>query len=172
MAEFFRLGMNVDGIQVVDRLLRGIPERAADLTPAWPAVVMVFRGIELRAFTTEGASTDLGAWPQLAIATQRQRQREGYGAAHPILQRSGRLMRAMTEGVGVYERMERTRLQIQLSEEEGVKYAVHQRGAPSRNIPRRAMVSFTADDRHALVRPIQNYLMGRDPNAPSRGPAR
>lgn len=165
--DFFRLQLRVEGVLVVDRLLRGIEEHARDLTPAWPQVVMAFRAIEKKAFETEGGSTDDGPWPELAPKTQRERARLGYGAAHPILQRTQKLHRALTLGVGVYERMTRDSLALQL--EPDLKYFdYHQSRAPRKRLPRRAMVSLTEQDRQELMRPIRLHITGRDPNAPRR----
>lgn len=172
--EFLRIRATVSGQTVVDRLLRGIEERATDLTPVWPAVYEAFKAIVTKAFDTEGASTDAGAWPQLARRTQQDRARKGFPRSHPILQRSGALKRALTLGVGAYQRMTPTRFQVQLaSEPESVaSFPYHQSLAARRRVPRRAMVSLTGDDRTALVFPIRLYITGRDVNAPRREPVR
>lgn len=167
MSDFFRIQVRDEGVLVVDRLLRGVEERMGDLTPIWPKVVMAFREIEKKVFDTEGGSTDDGAWPELAERTQKERARLGYGAAHPILQRTQKLQRALTLGVGMYERMTPTSLQLQL--EPDLKYFdYHQSRAPRKKLPRRAMVSLTEADRQELMRPIRLYITGRDPDAPRR----
>jgi hypothetical protein len=172
MSEFLRITLNVDGVTVVDRLLQGIEERAHDMTPVWPAVYDAFKAIVAKAFDTEGASTDAGKWADLAPSTQKDRARHGFPRSHPILQRTGALKRALTLGVGAYARMTPTSFQVQLaSEPESIaSFGAHQRGVPSRKLPRRAMVSFTADQRTQLVFPIRLYLTGRDLNAPRRAP--
>jgi hypothetical protein len=164
---FLRITAVASGTErVIDRLIR-IERNATDMTPAWPAVVMAFRAIEKKAFDTEGGSTDAGPWPALAERTQRERARKGYGAAHPILQRTEKLQRALTLGVGAYERMTPTSLQIQLGPE--VDYLTyHQSTAPRTKLPRRAPVSLTEADRQALVRPIRLFVTGYDPSAPVR----
>lgn len=164
---FLRITATISGTErVIDRLIR-VERAATDLTPVWPAVVMAFRAIERRAFDTEGGSTDDGAWAELAERTQRERARKGFGAAHPILARTHALERALTLGVGAYERMTPTSLQIQLgSEVDYFKY--HQSTAPRTKLPRRAPVSLTEADRQTLMRPIRLYVTGYDPNAPMR----
>lgn len=169
MSDFLRITMTMDGVTVIDRMLQGIEERARDLTPMWPAVYDAFHAILTKAFDTEGASTDAGKWAPLAPRTIKQRVRQGFGAG-PILQRTEALKRALTLGVGAYARMTPDRFQVLLAREpESVaSFGAHQRGVPSRKLPRRAMVSLTGDDRNALVFPIRLYLTGRDLNAPRR----
>jgi phage gpG-like protein len=169
-APFFRLQLSVDGIAVVDRLLQGIEERGrapfADSSVV-AAVVDAFHAINAQAFATEGGSTDAGAWPQLAKRTQTERRRLGYGAAHPILRRTGHLEESLTSEAYNAIRVTPTSLAYQLAPEvDYFKY--HQSTRPRTRLPRRAMVSLTADQRTQLVHPIRLYLTGHDPRAPRR----
>jgi hypothetical protein len=164
---FLRVTAVTSGTErVIDRLIR-VERAATDLTPIWPHVVRAFRAIEVKTFESEGASTDAGAWPELAERTQEDRARKGFPPAHPILQRTHKLQRALTLGIGAYERMTATSLQIQLSSELDY-YKYHQSTAPRRKLPRRAPVSLTEADRQALMRPIRLYVTGHDPSAPMR----
>lgn len=160
-----RITLSVEGDVVIDRLLQGLEERAQDLTPAWPYVVAVFRAIVARAFASEGASTG-DAWPDLAETTQADRRRKGFPPAHPILQRTTKLMRSLVIGdAGGFVNMGPQHLEVG-TDIEYFKY--HQSNRPRRRLPRRAPVLFTADDRHELFRPIRLYLTGRNPGAPQR----
>lgn len=165
-----RVTLTLEGEIVIDRLLQGIEARASNLAPAWPAVVQAFQAITARAFASEGASTG-ATWAPLKPATQRDRVRQGLAAQHPILQRSGKLMRALTLGEGAYAGMSATSLTYRLSGEvDYFKY--HQSNRARTRLPRRAPVLLTADDRTALMHPVRLYLTGRDPNAPRRGAPR
>lgn len=163
---FFNVTISVEGEAVIDRVLQGYEERAADLRPAWPAVVRVFREIVGRAFASEGASTG-APWAPLKPRTQQERARLGFPPAHPILQRTTKLMRALTIGDGAYVSMQSDRMAYQLSEEVGY-FVYHQSRRPRTKLPRRAPVLLTADDRTALMHPIRLHLTARDVNAPRR----
>lgn len=163
-AQMLRITMELEGELIVDRLLAGIADRAGDLTPAWPGVVQVFRGIAQRAFDSEGASTG-APWPELAESTQQERARLGYGPQHPILQRTGALMRSLTLGAGGSTLMTPGRLEIG-----GIDYLkYHQSNQPRKKLPRRAPINLTMDDRHEIMRPIRLYLTGRDVGGFQRG---
>lgn len=163
----YRIQMSVEGELVVDRVLQGLEDRARDVSPAWPQVVTVFRQIVAKAFATEGGSTG-APWPALAPSTQAQRRRLGYGAAHPILQRTTQLQRALTIGEGAYIATSPTSLRYILDERNARISTYHQSRRPRTRLPRRAPVLLTADDRTALMHPIRLYITGRDPNAPRR----
>lgn len=166
-----RITMTLEGAVEIDRVLSGIEARASDLAPAWPAVVKAFQAITARAFATEGASTG-AKWAPLAKSTQAERVRLGFGAAHPILERTGALKRALTIGEGAFASMQPQSLTYRLSSEvDYFKY--HQSSKPrTTKLPRRAPVLFTADNRTAVVHPIRLYLTGRDPNAQRRAAIR
>ena len=161
-----RITLSVEGEIVIDRLLAGLEERAKDMRPAWPELVKVFQQITKAAFDTEGKSTG-APWAPLAERTQRDRQRQGYGPAHPILQRTTQLQRALTIGEGAYIKTTAESMAYLLAPH--IDYFIyHQSRKPRKKIPRRAPVLLTADDRHELFRPIRLYLTGRDPSARQR----
>jgi hypothetical protein len=162
----FRLSLTVENELVVDRVLAGMDERAKNPSPAWPAVVKAFQAIVARAFATEGASTG-APWPALAARTQAERRRLGFGPAHPILERTGTLLRALTLGDGAAILTTATTLRYVVGEDAGY-FRYHQSKAPRSRLPRRAPVEFTADDRTAIVRPIRLYITGHDPDATPR----
>lgn len=163
----YRINVSVEGEVVVDRLLQGIEDRARDLTPVWPSVVQVFRTIVAKAFGSEGASTG-APWQQLAESTQADRQRHGFPPAHPILQRTQKLMRALTIGDGAYVSTSPSTMQYLVSEQDVPYFKYHQSRRPRTRLPRRAPVLLTADDRTALMHPIRLWITGRDINAPRR----
>lgn len=160
----------VQGDVIVSRVLSGIEERTRNLAPAWPAVVKVFQQIVAKAFDTEGASTG-AKWPALAASTQRDRARHGYGAAHPILKRTGTLERALTIGQGAFASMTPTSLRYILGADAD-HFKFHQSKAPRRFLPRRAPVLLTADDRRDMLQPVRLWITGRDPNGQQRDTVR
>lgn len=156
----FRLSFTVHGELVVDRLLHGLAERAQNLQPIWPVVLREFQRIEAKTFATEGGSTG-AKWPGLKPSTQKDRARQGYPPAHPILERTGALKRALVDGEGAFAAMTPTSLRVILSEEVDY-FTYHQSPRPRRTLPRRAPVLLTGDDRTALVHPIRLYITGRE----------
>lgn len=149
---------HLEGEIVVQRKLEGLAERMGDLTPAWPSVLRVFRGIMRATFATEGASTG-SPWPQLAESTVKQREREGFPGRHPILQRTHVLERALTSEGGAAVVVQLPRYFAVAVDLDYFKY--HQSKAPRRKIPRRAMINLTQDNKTALLHPIRLYVTGR-----------
>jgi phage gpG-like protein len=161
-----RISIKLEGDQVVDRMLKGIEERAQDMSGAWPSVLAEFRKIVTQAFATEGKSTDAGAWKPLRPSTRRERLRQGFSAAGPILQRTLRLQRSLTsDASGSLVAWNPRRLLIGTFVE---YFPYHQSSAPRSKLPRRAMIALTADQRTQLMHPIRLWLTGRDPTAPRR----
>lgn len=156
---------HLEGERVIDRSFQAIEGRLDDASPAWPAVIAVFKRITKAAFASEGASTGQ-AWRPLTRETQGDRRRAGFPPAHPILQRTGTLMRAVTLESGdnvVVDAPKYLGISIDLP-----YFAYHQSNKPRHVLPRRAPVLLTADDRHALVRPLRLYFTGHDPDAAVR----
>jgi hypothetical protein len=155
---------------VIDRVMEAHIDRISDLRPAWPAVLDVFRGIAAKAFATEGGSTDDGRWKKLTLDTAYDRNRKGFPMFHPILERTGRLRRAVTLESDSTVTREPTWLRVTID----LSYFKYHQSTRERKLrkttrepilPRRAMLSFTADDRYALIHPLRLYLTGFDPGA-------
>jgi phage gpG-like protein len=149
---------HLEGDQVIQRRLAALEERVSDLTPAWPAVLRVFRGIMRQAFGSEGASTGT-PWPQLAESTVKEREREGYPGRHPILARTHTLERALTTegGASIVVQMPKY---FAIAVDLGY-FKYHQSKAPRRRIPRRAPINLTQDNKTQLLHPIRLYVTGR-----------
>lgn len=158
--------ITMEGVDVVSRRFKGIAERAADLTPAWPQVLDAILTMTSRAFVSEGASTDAGAWPPLARTTQLERARKGFGAEHPILRRTNRLMISLIVPGGEMIWLTTPTSAAFGSNVEYFKY--HQSRRPryvgttpqARKLPRRAPVLPTQDDKHSIVRVIRLWVTG------------
>jgi hypothetical protein len=127
-----------------------------------------FSEIVAKAFESEGSSTG-APWARSWRSHARSRKEFVWAsrAAHPILQRTQKLMRALTVGEGAYVAMTPTSMRYQLSSEVGY-FKYHQSTRPRTKLPRRAPVLLTADDRTALMHPIRLHITGRDVNAPRR----
>lgn len=164
----FEIRFVVEGEQLVARRFEALADRVDDPSPAWPFVYRTFLALNRGAFASEGASSDAGSWPALAARTQADRVRKGFPAAHPILERTGRLKRSLTA-----EGDENAIYQASTNEmraSSAVPYfKYHQSRAPRKVIPRRAVISYTADQRSALLHPIRLYLTGHEPGAMRRG---
>lgn len=153
------------GDTVVSRRLHALAERAADLRPAWLGVQEEFFRIMGRAFRSEGASTG-SPWPALALSTARERASIGYGAFHPILQRTQALRRSLTQRGGDNFTVGTPR---SLALGSAVEYfPFHHSRRPRTRLPRRGF-DLTAEDTHALMRPVRRWVTGHDVNAPVRG---
>lgn len=159
-----------DGDAVIDHVLQGIQgieERARDLRPLWPTVVADLQAMIAKAFASEGASTG-APWTALALATQADRARHGFGPTNPILERSGKLKRALTLGEGAFVSSTPSSMRYVVSEQVAPYFKFHQRGGP--RLPRRAPVLLTAADKSALTGTIQLYITGRDRTARRASP--
>lgn len=71
--------------------LGGIESRAIDIAPCYEALWTAFRRIEQKRFESEGPG-----WAALLTSTVADRERQGYGGEHPILNRDGTLRRSLT----------------------------------------------------------------------------
>ncbi len=71
--------------------LQGIESRAIDIIPCYQALYAAFRKIEQKRFDSEGPG-----WAELKPSTVADRERQGYGGDHPILNRDGTLRRSLT----------------------------------------------------------------------------
>ena len=149
---------HLEGEEVIVRKLEGLADRLSDMTPAWPAVLSVFRGIMRQAFASEGASTGV-KWPELAESTAREREREGFPGRHPILARTHTLERALTSEGGASVVVMMPRYFAIAVDLDYFKY--HQSRAPRSKIPRRAPINLTQDNKTQLLHPIRLYVTGR-----------
>jgi hypothetical protein len=156
-----RVTVMEEGAVVIDRILAGMEDRiAAPLQNPGviSGVLAAFHIITAKAFSTEGASTG-APWRQLARSTQAERKRMGFPAAHPILQRTQRLMRSLVYGEGARVATRPTSLSYVVGPEVGY-FRFHQSRRPRKVLPRRAPVLLTADDRTKLLHPIRLYITG------------
>ena len=152
---------HLDGLRILDRQLDGLEARIADARPAWPRVLEIFQRMARETFDSEGASNAGRKWPELRPATIRQREREGFPGRHPILQRTGSLMRSVTQQTSDTILVQTPTYFAVGSAHPVIVY--HQSLRPRKKLPRRAVVDFTTDQRHELLRPLSQYFRGLDP---------
>jgi len=126
------LKIEVDDREVLSALAQ-LQRRAADLRPAMRDIAQALESETEGNFQHERGPG--GGWPALKPATARERRRQGYGGTSPILQRGGALARSI---VSAYDK---TSAEVGTNQSTpGGRYslgAIHQFGAPRRNIPPR-----------------------------------
>ena len=86
----FTFGITPD-VDTFTPTLDGIEKRAIDIVPCYQALYTAFRKIEQKRFSSEGPG-----WEPLKPSTVADRERQGYGGEHPILNRDGTLRRSLT----------------------------------------------------------------------------
>ena len=95
---FITLNISVTGTQQLTRKIQTFGTKISDLTPAWERIAEDFRQDFREQFSTEGAFiAKKMAWAPLRPSTVRDRISKGYFGEHPILYRTGRLMRSFTD---------------------------------------------------------------------------
>lgn len=158
----FRITGFADGLKAIDRQLEAIEERAKDTRPAHAAIVKVFNEITRTTFETEGASSAAGKWAPLAKSTEKDRAREGYSPAHPILVRTENMKDSVADRTSDTVIVSTPNfLSIGSSDP---KLRFHQSRRPRRKLPRRPVFEPTQDDKHNLLRPLRRWLTGHDPD--------
>jgi phage gpG-like protein len=133
----------------------------ADASPAFEQIargssglkgVYSLRGIERRQFQSQGAFASAG-WAPLAPSTVRAKARRGLDPR--ILHATGRLAASLSGGAGRVEIVSSSQLIFGTS----VPYArFHQSGTA--RMPRRRPIELREQDRRAIVRTLQRYLVG------------
>lgn len=158
--------IEVAGEAEVDRLIEVKIDDVSDLRPAWPATDAVFSDVLQEQFASEGAESG-DRWPELAKSTQEERERLGYGAAHPILVRTGELRESFVDRTHPDATSEHDRLRWARGSRSEHFPAVHQRGSRDGRIPQRRIIAMNSEDRLRILRPVRNHVFGFDPDAGS-----
>lgn len=139
-------------------LVRG-GERATDLRPVWPIAAERIRELNRRMFITQGATGASGGWSPLADSTIARKTRQGL-KLDPLIA-SEALYEAATsyrdENQQVVEGHDY--MVFRITGDPGQRGQIHQRGAPSVNLPARKIVDWTEDDKQQFVRDIQYYVI-------------
>jgi len=155
------LEYEVYGEKQLSRAIRGVIDRTTNLTPFWEKSVAPAVFKSCRANFTAGGRP---AWAPLRPATQAQRRRQGYGAAAPILKRTGALMKSVTKAGDPNNVLRISPLKFQmfsmLTVGEYLFLAeIHQHGAPSVKIPARAIYALQEQERDKIFQGMYKYLL-------------
>ena len=141
------INVRFDGIRQIDVFLGGLEQELLDFRPLWSRLLDRVVIAEIRqVFASDGR----GRWPA---------RRDNL--PHPLLRKSGRLYRSLTQpgGPDNIHRQSRTRLEFGTS----VPYAdVHERG--SGRVPARPVIGFLAEDsdfERRLEREIDDYFQSK-----------
>ena len=149
MPEVFKLKWTVEGVSELTRILDVTYTKVINFRkPLKASSKFILEDVE-RNFATEGSL--VGGWESLKESTVKGRMRLGYGGAHPILQRTGKLRRSF------YSRVNATRA---LVSSESPYFPYHQSRLPRKtNLPRRAMLVLTERTRQNIVEEFHKFLM-------------
>ena len=147
MADYFRLRFTIEGVPELSRLLQMEYNKVENFQkPLQKSAQLVLADVQTN-FQTEGGL--VGGWQPLTAGTVKGRLRGGFGGAHPILQRSGKLKSSF------YSRVTAKKA-IMTSNSPYFKY--HQSRMARHVIPRRAMLVLTEGTRQNIVEEFHNFL--------------
>jgi phage gpG-like protein len=151
MAQFFQLRFTVEGVPELSRILALTNERLGNFKlPLQKSAKFILADVE-RNFESEGGL--VGGWQPLAPSTVKGRIREGYGGAHPILQKTGRLRKSF------FSTVTNTRA---LVTSRSPYFGFHQSRLSRKKIPRRAMLVLTEYTRQNIVQEFNKYIRGKN----------
>jgi len=144
------LSMTVEGEELIARQLSRFGEGVKDFSPAFRTMVEELYQIERAQFETQGSKS--GGWDALAPSTVK---RKGFDT---IMVASRRLFKSLTQSGGDNV-ADVTPNQLTFGTR--VLYGVyHQSPAARTRLPRRPVIAFTEEDKQALVKVLQEYLVG------------
>lgn len=142
-----RFSVSDPGASEMVKALDHYRAQTTDFSPVFEAFAAYHRRSILRNFMAEGRPL---RWSPLQPATIRDRQRQGYGAG-PILQRSGRLMRAFEFN---------WRRQSYSVRNTTPYFNAHQFGYAPNSLPARPMLVLLAQDKAQFTRLARLHLGG------------
>jgi len=144
----FRLKWTIEGVPELSRLLIMEYRKVGDFTaPLQDASKFLLADVEQN-FVSEGGL--VGGWQPLAHSTALGRAREGFGAEHPILQRTGDLRRSFKANI--------SKKKAVVSSYGVSYYKYHQSIKPRTKIPRRAMLVLTNRTKENIVQSFNQFL--------------
>jgi len=147
MSDYFRLRFTIEGVPELSRILAMTHNKVSDFKkPLWSSSKLILQDVE-RNFVTEGGL--VGGWVPLSESTIRARIREGFGGAHPILQRTGALRKSF------YSFVDSKRAVIT---SKSPYFVYHQSRQPRKVIPRRAMLVLIENTRQNIVEEFHKFL--------------
>jgi phage gpG-like protein len=151
----FRFKLDIAGEVQMDRGISRFADGLADYAPLWPIIEGDFYSLEERQFATTGAEGG-DAWQDLSAAY------EAWKTVHypgkPILERSGALVRSLTDPNDPQTVRIEERKTLTLGTR--VPYAIyHQSIAPRKRLPRRPEIMLTEAFKRTVMHHVQVYLV-------------
>jgi phage gpG-like protein len=157
-----RITLELFGDRQLDREIRIIGRRTDNLNQAFRSIFNRMVDINSQNFWSHGARSG-NIWESLKPATVAEKIREGSPSPSEPLRRFGDLFDAMSfipneNNEVIYGGNWAV---FRLTGEVADIGAIHQRGAPSKNLPARPFFAFTDEDREEFVREIQHFIFKR-----------
>jgi len=147
---FVALSLEVEGEELLGRMFSRFGEGVSDFSPAFVLMREELYQIERQQFETQGSRS--GGWASLAESTVK---RKGFDT---IMVASRRLFKSLT-GSGGDNVADITPTQLTFGTK--VPYGIyHQSPAPRVRLPRRPIIAFNDEDRKAMTKLMQRYLVG------------
>lgn len=147
----FRFTLNTLGEAQIDRTLLRFADNIGDATPVWEVLADRFAKLETRQFKTEGAYGS-GGWA--ALSPNYAAWKSHHYPGKPILQRTGALMRDLTQRPFGVEHITPGAMAVGTDLSYG-KY--HQAGGP--HLPQRRPVELPDGERRYWVGLIQRFII-------------
>jgi len=147
MPDYFRLRFTIEGVPELSRILALTHTKVSNFKkPLWNSAKLILQDVE-RNFMTEGGL--VGGWAPLSESTIKQRERLGFGGAHPILQRTGALRRSFYSYVDS---------KMAMITSKSPYFVYHQSRMPRKRLPRRAMLVLIERTRQNRVEEFHKFL--------------
>jgi phage gpG-like protein len=143
----------IEGEKQFDRAFSRVSDRVQDLRPVWDYVETGFYRLTREQFTTQGSAGRHGKWQKLSRKYAEWKQKNYPGM--PILQRTGRMMQALTRKTG-------DTVVIREKQAFGIGASLdypmfHQTGTSK--MPRRRIVDWSDSQRRDMQKMIQRGLL-------------
>jgi phage gpG-like protein len=147
-----RFRMQVAGAAAIDRGIARCAGGLDDYRPLWPVIEDRFYALENALFRTEGAAAG-SAWKPLS--EKYARWKEAHFSGQPVLQRTGDLMKSLTNphDANAVRIQERNTLTLGSR----IPYAVYHQAGTSKMPPRPA-IQFSEEFQRAVSGDIRKYL--------------
>jgi phage gpG-like protein len=143
----FHLRFEIEGVPELSRVLMMEYKKVTDFsTPLKQASKFILADIEQN-FISEGGL--VGGWTPLSQSTILGRIREGYGGAHPILQKTGKLRKSF------FSKVSKNKTMITST---SPYFPYHQSRSPRTKLPRRAMLVLTERTKQNIVQSFNSFL--------------
>lgn len=145
--------ITVTGAEEVTRRLATWGQQISDLTPAWDLIADDLLGDWMQNILAEGGA--YGAWAPLRPSTIAERIRKGYGGDHPIMWRTGWLLRSLSARGQPNNIVQTTPTSLTLGS--SVPYAGYQHEG-TRKMVARPLIGVTWKEQAQIVNRLNTYI--------------